>query len=93
MRKLKVFGGTLDGVARYVVFAYGFRHAADVIASNTTHSPSVYFLRGYWSETGNRDEIALCNEPSVWRSPSLLGAKYTRMERKAEGRDAVTGRY
>ena len=56
MRKLKVFGGNLDGRNRQIVACYSFKNCADTI-ENIRGSCSYSYIKDYWCETGNKNEI------------------------------------
>lgn len=52
-RRLKVYGGSYQGQQRAIIAAYNAQEVADAHGG-----ASAYYIRGYWSVTGNEAEIA-----------------------------------
>jgi hypothetical protein len=63
MRKLKVFGGHLGGRNRTIVACYSLKNCADTIAKIQHRSNQYHYIKDYWAETGNENElkVALAN--------------------------------
>ena len=55
-KKLKVYGGCLDGTRRLIVGAYTKSEAAQLMGTN------LRYFNMYVSETGNENEISLCTQ-------------------------------
>jgi len=56
MRKLKVFGGNLDGITRQIMACYSLKNCADNIKRIQGYC-QYYYIKDYWAETGNDNEI------------------------------------
>lgn len=89
-RALKMWGGLLMGAGgsqqRYVVAAPTKRLALELLHVWTSRNMSRRYFDDYWSQTGNREELALLSgdEPGVWqlegRYPGSLGHReYTKV--------------
>lgn len=52
-RRLKVYGGSYFGKSRAIIAAHNAQEVADALGNT-----SAYYVRGYWSVTGNAGEIA-----------------------------------
>jgi hypothetical protein len=72
-RKLKVWGGSLDGRNRSLVGAYTKKQAVEIL-KQSPHGAGVtlHFFNGYWCETGNALELCVVNDVGVW---NVLGDK------------------
>lgn len=52
-KRLKVYGGSYRGRYRAIIAAHNAQEVADALGN-----ASAYYVRGYWSVTGNAGEIA-----------------------------------
>jgi hypothetical protein len=73
-RRLKVYGGHHLGRYRAVIAAHNAQEVADAIGN-----ASAYYVRGYWSTTGNDTEIA-----AAMAQPGVLLVEYERNTGKYE---------
>jgi hypothetical protein len=53
-KRLKVYGGSYMGRHRAIIAAHNAQEVADALGN-----ASAYYVRGYWSVTGNAEEIAM----------------------------------
>lgn len=84
MSKLKVWGGltstakrlsSSNGLqARTLVCASSKREAVEMLQAvpNNRCYMSLYEFSGYWSETGNLEELRIAKERGVWTSQVLM---------------------
>lgn len=65
-RKLKVYGGNLDGTYQGVIAATSAKHAIFVIEASGGGRMSARYFRDYWCETSNPEQVAVAMaEPGV----------------------------
>ena len=61
----KVYGGSLDGRTRLIVKAPSMAAALRALHAAGHHNVSLYYLRVYWSQTWNKDDLAaMADKPS-----------------------------
>lgn len=75
VRRLKVYGGLVmraDGQKRAVIAAHNAQEVADAVGA------TAHYIRGYWSETGNEEEItqAMASPGTLLVETSRYSGKY-----------------
>lgn len=84
-RRLKVFGGNdfFGGKQkRVIVAAYNQKDAVGYMKEVSGLGFSLHYFRGYWSETGNKEELAAAKEPGMvfyWQGEGNFGDKLVRV--------------
>lgn len=82
MKKIKVYGGHLDGRHRFIVGATSMKEAARLF-SEQWRNVSYNFCREYCCESGNPIEVELCeaNPGVVFRSDGKQDKNFERLKK------------